>query len=84
MSDQTTATKSYADLNLDILLSHATGDAKALVALYRQAGHRAEGAGRTDEACFFFTQAYVYALEAGDVGRANALKATLQSYGREQ
>jgi len=84
MSDQTTATKSYGDLNLDILLSHATGAAKALVALYRQAGHRAEGAGRTDEACFFFTQAYIYALEAGDVGRANALKATLQSYGREQ
>jgi len=83
MDQQGMVTKT-ADLNLEILLSHAIGDADALVALYRQAGHRAEGAGRTDEACFFFTQAYVYALEAGDAGRANALKATLISYGREQ
>ncbi|MGI9414223.1 MAG: hypothetical protein ACR2PM_11175, partial [Hyphomicrobiales bacterium] len=84
MNERVTATAPDADLNLEILLSHAIGQPDRLVALYRQAGHRAEGAGRTDEACFFFTQAYVFALECGDTGRANALKATLKSYGRER
>ena len=84
MSDPVIQTERYADLNLEILLNHALGRLDELVRLYRLAGHRAEGAGRTDEACFFFTQAYVYALESGDTSRANALKATLKAYGRER
>ncbi|MEM6619616.1 MAG: hypothetical protein AAF631_09965, partial [Pseudomonadota bacterium] len=50
-------------LNARLLAAHAAGDARTLVALYRQAGDDA-----TDDTArgFYLTHAYVFALEAGD------------------
>ena len=65
-----------------ILAGHAAGDLAALAKLYCEAGLRAETRGELDRACFFFTQAYVYALDAG-VPAATELKAKLVAHGRE-
>ena len=52
------------------------------VALYTQAANRAEAEGDHDQACFYLTQAYVHALEAGRP-EAAALNARLVEAGRE-
>ena len=63
--------------------AHAAGDAGRLVALYRAEADRAEAAGEIDRACFFLTQAYVWALEAGHPETAT-LHARLKTRGREE
>ena len=55
-------------LNADILRAHETGDGTALAALYGKAADALEEAGNEDAACFFYTQAYVFALETGHDG----------------
>lgn len=70
-------------LNDAILRAHAEDDRAALVRLYRAAGDRAESIDETDAACFFLTQAYVFALEIGDPD-ADDLHARLLAYGREE
>ncbi|MGG7646321.1 hypothetical protein ACQ5SP_16040 [Rhodovulum sp. YNF3179] len=70
-------------LEAALLAAHATGDAEALVTLYFEAGRRAEARAEIDAACFFYTYAYVYALEHGH-GDAHALHARLKAYGREE
>ena len=64
-------------MSLDAALraAHAAGDRAALIGLYEQA---AEDAGPA--AAFFLTQAWVFALEAGD-GRAEALETRLRGMG---
>lgn len=57
-------------LDADLLAAHARGDGSALVALYTQA---ADEAADINAACFYLTQAYVFALELGlpEVGKLN-------------
>ncbi|MEM9850524.1 MAG: hypothetical protein AAF761_00855 [Pseudomonadota bacterium] len=66
-------------LNARLLAAHAAGDARTLVALYRQAGDDA-----TDDTArgFYLTHAYVFALEAG-LPEAAVLHARLVAMGRE-
>ncbi len=71
-----------AALDARLLAAHAAGDAAALAALYAEAGDRAEARGAVDAACFFLTQAYVFALEAGHAAAAT-LHARLVAHGRE-
>ncbi len=71
------------DLNMRILAGHASGDFAGLSDLYAEAGLNAEANGEIDRACFFFTQAYVFALDAGSTAAAADLRAKLVSYGRE-
>ena len=52
-------------LDAELLGAHATGDVKRLATLYGRAADQSDAAGQTDRACFFLTQAYVFALEAG-------------------
>ena len=52
------------------------------VRLYTQAADEAEAAGDHDQACFYLTQAFVHALEAGRA-EAAALNARLVAAGRE-
>lgn len=59
-------------LDAALLAAHANHDGTALAALYAQA---ADATDNEDAACFYLTQAYVYALETDDT-----LAATL--YGR--
>lgn len=61
-----------------LLAAHATGDLRALVTLYAEA---ADAANDLDAACFYLTQAYIFALDTGDAA-AGALAARLREAGR--
>ena len=65
-------------LHAAILAAHAAGDKVGLIGLYTQA---ADQSGDQDEACFFLTQAYVFALDVGDAA-AEGLQARLHHMGR--
>ncbi|WP_028956324.1 hypothetical protein [Sulfitobacter sp. 20_GPM-1509m] len=67
------------DLNAQLLAAHAAGDHLALVALYAQA---ADAADDMEAACFFLTQAYVFALEQ-NAPQIAVLRARLAAEGRE-
>ncbi len=69
-------------LDLKLIDAHRRGDGDALTTLYRQAAELAEQGGDVDRACFFYVHAYVFALEAGH-GEADAIRARLKHYGRE-
>ncbi|MEM7742590.1 MAG: hypothetical protein AAF409_02670 [Pseudomonadota bacterium] len=70
-------------LDRALLEAHAAGDRSALVRLYAEAGDGAEADGDLDAACFFWTHAYVFALQAGDPAAAR-LHARLKAHGREE
>ena len=71
-----------APLEREILDAHAAGDRLRTARLYAQAASRAEQSGDVDRACFYLTQAWVFALEAGDP-LADELRARLVAQGRE-
>lgn len=62
-----------------LLEAHRQQDFKELTTLYAQAAAGSDG----EEAGFFLTQAYVFALDAGDP-RAHALHQKLKELGREE
>ena len=66
-----------------ILAAHEERDQPLLSTLYREAALVLEAGGDTDAACFYFTQAYVFALEAGRVELADDIWQRLSTYGRE-
>lgn len=72
-----------AALDTALIAAHEAGDQPRLVALYREAADRAEAVGEVDAACFYLTQAYVFALAAG-APEAGALHARLLARGREE
>ena len=72
-----------AALDAALLDAHHRGDLGALVRLYDEAGTGAEAAGDPDAACFYWTHAYIFALEAGDPA-ALGLRDRLKGYGREK
>jgi hypothetical protein len=76
-------TPAEAALERAILAAHAAGDPDALVGLYSEAGMRAETGGDVDAACFFYTYAYVFALETGSAATGE-LHARLVTHGREE
>ncbi len=65
-----------------LLGAHERGDLPALAHMYGQAAFEAETRGEVDTACFFFTQAYVFALDAG-LPDATAYNRKLAHYGRD-
>ena len=52
-------------LNEKLLKAHEDENLTDLVELYTKAGNISEKAGDIDAACFYFTHAYVFALDAG-------------------
>lgn len=68
------------ELDAALIAAHDAGDAGRIAALFADAGDRAEA---PDEACFFWTQAYVWALDAGSP-LAYRMKSQLIAHGREQ
>lgn len=72
-----------AALDAALLAAHAAGDGAALVRLYATAANMAEAAGEIGAACFYLTQAYVFALSTG-AAEADALHARLLAHGREE
>jgi hypothetical protein len=69
-------------LNQALLQAHEKGDGAALVSIYTTAADQSEALGDVAEACFFMTQAYVFALENG-LTEAARLNQRLASHGRE-
>ncbi len=67
-------------LNDAILNAHDQRDQRALVDLYHQA---AQSAQNIDEACFFATQAYIFALDTGHAKTAE-LHRFLCDHNREE
>ena len=63
--------------------AHSRDDNEALIALYEQAGLASEKTGDEMGACFYFTHAYVFALEQG-APQAEQLKTRLVNYGRDR
>lgn len=66
-------------LNAALLAAHARDDREEIARLYGAAGDQAD---TVDEACFFWTQAYVFALEAG-MAEAERYRTALVAQGRE-
>ena len=66
-----------------MLAAHAENDLAELVDLYTRAANMSETAGDTDAACFYLTQAYVFALDIG-APAAQTLRARLKDLGRER
>jgi hypothetical protein len=69
-------------LEAALLAAHERDDKAALVSLYHDAGAIKELMGNINAACFYFTQAYVFALETGDPASASLLGKLVQ-YGRD-
>lgn len=69
-------------LDQALLDAHDQNDGAALANIYTQAADRSEAAGNENETCFFLTQAYVFALEAG-LPEAAYLNERLVGYGRD-
>ena len=67
-----------------LLAAHEARDAPQLARCYFAAANASLAAGRVDEACFRYTQAYVFALECGETGIAEKAKAELLAQGREE
>lgn len=72
-----------AQLQDAILSAHADDDAARLAALYERAADLSEAQSDIDEACFFLTQALVFALVCGSQ-RQVKIRDRLHSFGREE
>lgn len=73
------------ELDRILLKEHADGaDPGRLSALYREAGMLREADGAIDAACFLYTHAFVYALEAGNAALIDSLRSALVRHGREE
>lgn len=70
-----------AELDRAILAAHADRDGVRLARLYGEAAARLEAGGDIQAACFFRTQAYIFALEQG-APEAAAHAAALKRHGR--
>ena len=68
-------------LDRALLEAHERHDLEALTTLYAEAADRSETEADIDAACFYLTQAFVFALESGS-SQAKMLNARLVSYGR--
>ena len=68
-----------SDLDAALLAAHAAGDNRKLIELYKAA---AEAADTPEQAAFYLTHAYVFALEAGDPV-ADTLHQRLVEMGRD-
>jgi len=75
--------KSLEMLEAALLAAHDKSDLQALVVLYRQAGEAKEQDGDLDAACFYYTHAFVFALETGHPDR-HLLNSKLVGFGREE
>lgn len=64
-----------------LLNAHASGDSALIAKAYLTVADLAEADGDSDQAAFFLTHAWVYALEAGDP-LAEAIRARLARDGR--
>ena len=67
------------ELDRALIAAYGAGDGAEIARLYGAAG---DASGSVDEACFFWVQAYVFALEAG-LSEAQDYRKKLMAHGRE-
>ncbi|MGI9511083.1 MAG: hypothetical protein ACR2QJ_17225 [Geminicoccaceae bacterium] len=72
----------YDELDAAIMRAHGAGRLDMLATSYARGGTLYERQGETDAACFFWTQAYVLALDAGVDPLADAMHEKLAALGR--
>ncbi|MGI9419147.1 MAG: hypothetical protein ACR2RA_15055 [Geminicoccaceae bacterium] len=77
-----TERQAYDALDAAIQDAHGGGRLAALAASYAEGAALYERQGETDAACFFWTQAYIFALDAGIEGLAAAMRDKLAAFGR--
>lgn len=70
-------------LEQNLLDAHRRNDIPVLIGGYTQAAEMLDEGGNTDAACFYFTQAYVLAVEVGSP-EAGALDRRLIAHGRNR
>jgi len=73
----------HEQLHTQLLAAHGRGERPEMLRLYARAGDLAHADGQISPACFFWTQAYIFALELGD-NRAEILRDRLREHGREE
>ena len=73
----------FERLNTKILDAHKNENINILVDIYFMLGNEELKKSAIKSGCFLLTQAFVYALEAGD-SRAQEIRQILISYGREE
>ncbi len=76
--------RSEEALQRDMLMAHEADDKSSLPVLYLEAAQMRAGQGDVDAACFFYTHAYVYALDCGDNEIAALAQARLRDHGRDR
>ena len=70
------------ELEAEVMTAHARGATADLARIYREAALAREAGGDVEAACFLFTHAYVFALEAG-LPEQDDIARRLEHYGRE-
>ena len=73
----------FDQLNDQVLNAHQVGDSKTLSDIYHMLGQQELADDHITAGCFLLTQAYVYALEAGDP-RVPEIHKILMAHGREE
>ena len=73
----------FEHLNSQVIKAHKIGETSLLVDIYDMLGAEELEKGAITSGCFLLTQAYIYALESGDL-RASRIHKILQSHDREE
>lgn len=81
MPEAAISAPSSGALDAALLDAHAAGDGPRLASLYDEAADRFSAAGDIDAACFYWTQALIFALEAG-LDEARYFAELLRRHGR--
>ncbi len=71
-----------ASLQRELLMAHENHDFALLSTLYTKAADQLEASNDIDAACFYWTQALVFAMDAGLDDATRTLSRKLASYGR--
>jgi len=77
-----TERRRFQALDASIKAAHAENRLDVLAKDYARSAALYEGQNEIDAACFYWTQAYVTALDAGTDALADAMKAKLETFGR--
>jgi len=77
-----TERQAFEDLDEAIRRAHTAGELDRLAAGYAESAALYERQGEVDAACFYWTQAYVMALDAGIESLADGVKKKLEAFGR--
>jgi hypothetical protein len=72
----------FNELEASIQADHLSGNRAGLAETYAKGATLYDGQGEVDAACFFWTQAYILALDAGADGLAEAMYDELDAHGR--